>query len=84
MYEDKYLKNIKKLYKSSGKCDDQHEYKDILEEEFLSALERLTENIPMDLVTLVTMKNPSEINPPSQFLSLFDVTQINAVQNGSC
>ena len=31
MYEYICLENIKKLYKSSGKCDDQHKYKAILE-----------------------------------------------------
>ena len=31
MYEYRFLKNIKKLYKSSGKCDDRKQYKDIIE-----------------------------------------------------
>ena len=31
MYEYICLENIKKWYKSSGKCDDQHIYKAILE-----------------------------------------------------
>ena len=38
----------------------------------------------MDVVTLGTMKNPSEINPPSQLLELLDLTQKTAVQNGIC
>ena len=36
----------------------------------------------MDVGTLGTMNNPSEINPPSEFLALLDVTQKTAVQNG--
>ena len=31
MYEHRYLENIHKLYTYSGKCDDKHHYKDILE-----------------------------------------------------
>ena len=31
IYEHKCLENIKKLYKQDGKCDDQQQFKDILE-----------------------------------------------------
>ena len=31
MYEHRFLENIKKIYKSSGKCDDQQQYKAIIE-----------------------------------------------------
>ena len=84
MHEHKYLENIKKWYKYSGKCDYQFKYKAILEAYFLSTPEVFTENIPMYLDALGTMKNPSEIKPPSQLLALFDVTQKTAVHNGSC
>ena len=38
----KYLENIKKLYKSSDKCDDQNKYKDIIESGIFSTPEGLT------------------------------------------
>ena len=69
------MENIKKLYKSSSKYEDQHKYKAILEADIVSTLEGLNENIPMDVETSGTMKNPIKINPPSQFLALLDVTQ---------
>ena len=31
IYEHKFLANIKILYKQAGKCDDQQQFKDILE-----------------------------------------------------
>ena len=36
VYEHKYIENIKKLYKQSGKCDDQQQFKDILEDDMVS------------------------------------------------
>ena len=84
MYEDICLENIKKLYKSSVKCDEKQKYKAILEADIVSTPGELTENIPMDVGMLGNMKNPNEINPPSEVLKLLDVTQKTAVQNGSC
>ena len=81
MYEYICLENIKKLYKSSGKCDDQHKYKAITEADIVSTPDELMEKIPMDVGTLGTMNNPSEINPPSKFLALLDVTQKTSVHN---
>ena len=72
LYEDICLENIKKLYKYSGKCDDQHKYKAILESDISSTPKGITDNIPIYVGTSGTMENPSEINPPSQFLALLD------------
>ena len=41
MYEDICLEKIRKLYKSSSKCDDQQKYKAILEAEIVSTPEEL-------------------------------------------
>ena len=47
IYEHRCLKNIKKLYKYAGKCDDQQQYKVIIEAEMVSTHEEITENSPM-------------------------------------
>ena len=52
------LKNIKELYKSSWKCDDQLQYKSIIEAAIVCTTEGLTDNIPIALVMPGTLKNP--------------------------
>ena len=44
MYEHRCLENIKKLYKSTGKCYHQQQYKAILVAEIISTPEGLTYN----------------------------------------
>ena len=46
-YEHRCLENIKKLYKTEGKCDDKQQYKAIIEAEMVSTPEGSTKNIPM-------------------------------------
>ena len=45
IYEHKCLENIKKIYKQAGKCDDQQQFKDILEAAMVSTLEILTDKL---------------------------------------
>ena len=45
MYEHGCLEYIKKLCKSSGKCDDQQQYKEILETGILYTPKGFTDNI---------------------------------------
>ena len=47
IYEHKCLENIKKLYKQAGKCDDQQQFKDILEADMVSTTEGFTDKIPI-------------------------------------
>ena len=47
MYEHKCLENIKKLYRSSVKCDNHHYYKAMIETEMVFTPDIFTENIPM-------------------------------------
>ena len=47
MYEHICLENIKKIYKTAGKCDNQQRYKSIIEAAMVSTLEGFTENSPM-------------------------------------
>ena len=47
MYEHRYLKNTKKLYKSSGKCDYEQNYKAIIEAAMVTTTEVCNVNIPI-------------------------------------
>ena len=67
--------NIKKLYKSYGKRDDQQKYKSIIEASTLSTTEGLTENGTITTGTSGNMKNPSARNPLSQVLALLYAKQ---------
>ena len=58
IYEHRCLENVKKLYKSSGKWDDQQHYKAIIESEMVSTPEGFTYNSPMSPNQYVTVKNP--------------------------
>ena len=46
LFENKFIKKIKKLYKHAGKCDDQQKFKDIIEADMISTPERFTDNSP--------------------------------------
>ena len=58
---------MKKLYKSSGKCDDQQHYKVIIEAETVSTPKGFTDNIPMPYIQPVTVKNTSAKNHSVSF-----------------
>ena len=53
------MENINKLYKSAGKCDNQHQYKSTLEASIFSTPECFTVNSPTSHGPSVTVKNPS-------------------------
>ena len=59
MYEHRCVKNIKKLYKSSGKYYDQQQYNIIIAVEMFYTPEIFNENIPMSPIQSVTVKKPS-------------------------
>ena len=69
------MENNKKLYKYAGKCDDQQKYKAILEAAMVSVPKRLTNNTPLAVYTLGTLKNSSSRKSLRQFSTLLDVTQ---------
>ena len=79
LYEHGCLENIKKLYKSTVKYDDQQQYKAILEEEIVSTPEWFTDNIPMAPGPYVTIKNPSSSKSLRQFFEVLDTKQNTAV-----
>ena len=64
----------------TGKCDNQHKYKKILEAVMVPTPEIFTENSPMSLVPSVTVKNPSARNLLCLFTEVFDVKQKTSVQ----
>ena len=68
IYEHGCLGNIKKLYKSAGKCYDQQNHKAINEAEMFSAPEGFTDNSSMSFSQSVTMKNTSAGKLLRQFL----------------
>ena len=73
MHEHRCLENIKKLYKSSVKCDDQNNYKEIIEVAMVYTPEGFTENSPISPSQYVTVKNPSAIKSLRQFLDTLEV-----------
>ena len=56
MYEHRYLENVKKLYKSAVKCDDQQQYKAIIVSTMVSTTDGGTNNIPMSPSQYITVK----------------------------
>ena len=68
-----------KLCISTGKCDNQQQYKFILEAEMLFTLEVFTDNSSISHVPLVTVKNSIARKSLSQFTELFDVKNKTAV-----
>ena len=59
IYANKYLENIKKLYKQAGKCDNQKKFKDIIEAAMVSIPEEFTDNSPISPMTSSPVKKPS-------------------------
>ena len=45
-FEHRCMNNIKKINEHAGKCDDQQNFKDIIDAAILSAPEGVTDNIP--------------------------------------
>ena len=52
LYENECLENIEKLFKSSGKCNYQQQYKTIIELAIVSTTEIFTETVQCQLVIL--------------------------------
>ena len=59
LYEHKFLENIKKSYKTSGKCDDQEHFIDILEAAMTSNPEGFTNDSPISTMTSTPVKKTS-------------------------
>ena len=75
LFEQKCLQNINKLYKHSGKCDDQQQFKDILEAGMVSNPEGFIYNSTRSPMTT------TPVNKPSANKSLCLFTNILHVKN---
>ena len=72
MCEHRCLEKIKKLYKTAGKCDDQQQYKAIIEAEMVSTPEGFTDNSLMTPNPYISNKNPSSRISLPQFTEILD------------
>ena len=73
IYEHKCLQIIKELYKHAGKCDDQQQFKDILEAAMVSIPQGFTNNIPRSPMTPTPVKKPSARKSLCLFTNILDV-----------
>ena len=72
-FDNKFLNNIKNIYQISGKCDDQQNFKDILEAGIVSTPEEIIEDSPSLSVTQTEIKKPSARKSLRLFTTIFDV-----------
>ena len=73
IYEHKCLGNIKKLYRQSGKCDNQKQFKDIIEAGMVSTPEIFTNDIPISPMTLTPVKKPRAQKSLCLFNNILDM-----------
>ena len=71
IYEHKCIENIKKLYKQAGKCDDQQQFKYILDAAIVSTPEGFTKNSPISPMTSTPVKKPSAQKSLCLFTNIF-------------
>ena len=74
------LENIKKLYTSSHKCDNQQEYKYVLEAATVSTPERFTDNSPVSPGNFLTFRKPSKIKSLRLFTEFLYAKKKTAVR----
>ena len=70
----------KKLYKSSGKCDYQQQYKAIIEVAMVFTTDGFTNNTPISPGPYVTVKNPRASKLLHQFSEVLDFKQNTAIR----
>ena len=59
LFEHRCIQNINKLYQHAGKCDDQQQFKDIIEYAMVYTPEVFTDNSPVSTMTPAPVKKPS-------------------------
>ena len=77
IYGHKCLENLKKLYKKSGKCDDQQQIKDILEAAMVYTPEGITKNSPISPMTSTQVKKPSVQESLCMFTNDLEVKKLS-------
>ena len=80
MYEHRCMKNINKLYTSSGKCNDQHHYKFIIELAMVSTPDIFTDKGSMSPGPYMDVRNPSAIKLLRLFTEVLDVNNKTSVR----
>ena len=67
------MEKIKKLWKASGKFDDQQQYKAIIKAEIISTPKKFIDNSKISPIQSVIVKNPRARKSLHQFLEALDV-----------
>ena len=78
LYEHKCIQNIKKLYKHADKCDDQQQFKDIIEANMVSTPEGFTNDIPISPMASTPAKKPSSRKSLCIFTNILDAIHKSA------
>ena len=71
LFEHKCLQNINKLYKHAGKCDDQQQFEDILEDAMVSTTEGFTDNSTRSPMIPTPVKKPSAKKSMCLFTNIY-------------
>ena len=79
IFEHKCLQNIKKVYKHASKCDNQKQFKDILEVAMVSTPEGFTNNSPISPMTPTPVKKQSARKSLCLFNTIIDVKNKTAI-----
>ena len=72
-FEHRCMNNIKNIYQHAGKCDDQQNIKDIIDDAVLSTPEGVTDNSPNVHMTSTPVKKPSASESLCLFTNKLDV-----------
>ena len=73
LFKYRWLQNIKKLYQHAGKCENQQQFKDILESAMVSTPELFTNNSPRSPMIPTIVKKQSAKKSLSLFTNILDV-----------
>ena len=73
LFEHKCIKNINKIYKHAGKCDNQQQFKYILEANMVSTTEGFTYNSPRSPRIPTPVKKQSDKKSLCLFTNILDV-----------
>ena len=80
LYEHKCLENIKKLYKHAGKCDNQQQFKYILESDMVSTPEVFNDESPIYPMISTPVNKSSARKSLCLFTNILDVKKRTATR----
>ena len=84
IYEHKCIENIKTLYKQAGKCDDQQQFKDILEDNMVSTPDGFTNKSTISPMASTSVKKPRAQKSLCLFTKNLDVKTNCLPSSWSC